>query len=229
MPHTTSSIPPRIDHLMVVVPDLEAGVQQFAELTGVAPVKGGRHVSMGTANYLVGVDPLPGVDGPPPYLEILGPDPENAPDASYERRQDLIGDIDGPVLRTWLVRAIDIEADAAAANAAGFPAGEVSPLSRATPDGKLLEWRITNLRPRAFSGAQPGLIDWGDAPHPALSLEPQLAIESVTVLAVDPPRSQAMLQALGLDVTVRAADADGLAAQLKTPNGVITITSSGVL
>jgi len=43
-----------LDHLVFAAPDLAAAVAQFTELTGVAPVPGGRHPGGGTANYLVG-------------------------------------------------------------------------------------------------------------------------------------------------------------------------------
>lgn len=223
-----SAVPARLDHLMVVVPDLEKGVREFAELTGTIPVKGGRHADAGTANYLVGLHPLPGVDDTPPYLEILGPDPEADPTASEDRRRDIIGDAQGPVLRTWLVRAVDIEADVARAAEAGYSVGEVGSLSRVRPDGVLLEWRLTHQRPRRFGGAQPSLIDWGQAEHPAASLEPQLSVVGLEIHAADRARSEEMLQVLGLDVSVRETGSDGLAATLSTPAGTVTISSAGV-
>lgn len=223
----SSAVPARLDHLMVVVPDLEAGVREFAELTGTTPVKGGRHATGGTANYLIGLHPLPGVDDIPPYLEILGPDPEANP-AFVDRQRDIIADADRPVLRTWLVRALDIDADAARAEQAGYSVGEVSDLSRVTPEGTLLEWRLTRKHPRGFGGAQPSLIDWGQTPHPAASLEPQLTVEAIEVHASDGARSEAMLAALGLEVPVRETGTDTLVATLLTPKGTITITSAGV-
>lgn len=56
-----------LDHLVCALPDLAAGVAEFAERTGVTPVAGGSHPG-GTANYLVGF-------GPATHLEIIGPDP----------------------------------------------------------------------------------------------------------------------------------------------------------
>lgn len=225
--NTIPAIPARLDHLMVVVGDLDRGVQEFADLTGVTPVRGGRHTGAGTANYLVGVHPLPGGVAPPPYLEILGPDPEADP-ATRGLRSDLIGDASGPVLRTWLVRARDIERDVLEAAEAGYPVGEVGSLSRLTPEGDRLEWRLSRRAERAFGGAQPGLIDWGDAKHPSEGLEPQITIESIEVEAVDEEASRGFLRALGLDVPVRPGGIDTLVARLGTPRGPITITASGV-
>lgn len=159
------AVPARLDHLMVVVPDLEKGVREFAELTGTT-VKGGRHAEAGTANYLVGLRPLPGVDDTPPYLEILGPDPEADPTASEDRRRDIIGDAQGPVLR--------------------------------------------------------------QAEHPAASLEPQLSVVGLEIHAADRACSEEMLQAFGLNVSVRETGSDSLAATLSTPAGTVTISSAGV-
>lgn len=53
-----------LDHLVYVVPDLDAGVARFAEATGVQPVYGGAHVGLGTANYLVGLHPAGWADEP---------------------------------------------------------------------------------------------------------------------------------------------------------------------
>lgn len=224
---TESTVPARIDHLMVVVSDLEEGVQEFAELTGTTPVKGGRHTNGGTANYLVGVHPLPGVDGPPPYLEILGPDPDAEP-AVAGARSALIGDAPGPVLRTWLVRARDIDDDTRLAAEAGYPVGEVGDLARLTPDGEQLSWRLSRRPEVGFGGAQPGLIDWGESTHPSTSLEPQLTFESIEVEAADEAASRGFLRALGLEVPVRQADTDSLVATLGTPNGPVTIAVDGI-
>ncbi|NLE99263.1 MAG: VOC family protein [Propionibacterium sp.] len=224
---TIPAVPARLDHLMLVVGDLARGVQEFAELTGVRPVRGGRHTSGGTANYLVGVHPLPGVDALPPYLEILGPDPEAAPEVRG-LRSNLIGDASGPVLRTWLVRARDIEQDVLRAAEAGYPVGDVGTLSRLTPEGQRLQWRLSRRRDLVFGGAQPGIIDWGEAAHPSEGLEPQITIESIEVAARDVAAARGFLGALGLDVAVRQAEQDSLVARLGTPKGPITISAAGV-
>ena len=60
-----------IDHLMWVVPDLRAGIDDLHARTGVRAALGGSHPSMGTANAILGL-------GTGVYLEVLGPDPDLA-------------------------------------------------------------------------------------------------------------------------------------------------------
>jgi hypothetical protein len=60
-----------MDHLVLATPDLAATVAWFATSTGVAPSRGGQHLGLGSANYLVGL-------GGRRYLEVVGPDPDQS-------------------------------------------------------------------------------------------------------------------------------------------------------
>ena len=59
----------QIDHVILAVTDLEAGMREFEELTGVEPVYGGRHPGRDTHNAIV-----PLTSGM--YVEILAPKDE---------------------------------------------------------------------------------------------------------------------------------------------------------
>ena len=88
----------KLDHLMYAVPDLDVGMREISELTGVAPVLGGSHPGIGTRNALLSF-------GDDQYLEIIAPDPQ----------QDLPGTT-GEILannpnsgtRAWAVAADDL-------------------------------------------------------------------------------------------------------------------------
>ena len=154
------------DHLVVAVPDLAAGVREFEELTGVRTTPGGSHPGRGTANHIVPLVPRGWAGEPLTYLEILGPDPQQDPELAA---RSLPG-VTRILAQRWAVHPDDLDATVAAAEQAEVDFGQVFDMSRNTPDGGLLEWRLTRRTPLAHGGAQPFLIDWGTSQHPADTL-----------------------------------------------------------
>ncbi|WP_027346837.1 VOC family protein [Hamadaea tsunoensis] len=219
-------IPSTLDHIMVVVPDLAAGVEAFRELTGVTPVPGGRH-PIGTANALVGLRRTDGGDERV-YLELLGPDPDASAAAFDSGGRFLVGDASGLVGRTWLIHPADLDATVAAAEAAAVDLGDVRPLSRETPSGETLSWRLSVAYPLPSGGAQPALIDWGTTPHPSTRLAAEVVLESLDVLSPEPDRVRAGLAVLGTDAVVVEGETPGVRIVLGTPRGRVVIGPAGV-
>jgi len=207
-------IDPRLDHLLYAVPDLLAGVERFAERTGVRPVAGGSHPG-GTANYLLGL-------GPTAYLEIIGPDPEADPET--RQRAVELELLDVPRLAGWAVHPDDIDEAVRKARASGYDPGDVAPMSRRTPDGRLLEWRLTRWDEPARVDPVPFLIDWGDAAHPAASGSPGAGLRSLTAVHPEPRALLAKLAALGVELDVEPGPAIVMRAELDTPRGIVTLT-----
>jgi hypothetical protein len=163
---TTTGVVRTFDHQVVAVPDLAAGVREFEELTGVRTTPGGSHPGRGTANHIVPLVPHGWAGEPLTYLEILGPDPQQAPDLAA---LSLPG-VTRMLLQRGAAHPDDLDATVAAAEQAGVDFGQVFDMSRHTPDGGLLKWRLTRRTPLAHGGAQPFLIDWGTSQHPADTL-----------------------------------------------------------
>ncbi|MEV4107493.1 VOC family protein [Nonomuraea sp. NPDC049695] len=201
-----------LDHLVYAVPDLLAGVAAFAERTGVTPVAGGRHPG-GTANYLVGL-------GPTAYLEIIGPDPAAA---GPRPRAFGLEALTEPRLARWAVRPGDIDATVRQARERGYDPGDVQPLSRRTPAGTLLEWRLTRWNDVASINLVPFLIDWGTTAHPAASGLPQLGLASFTAVHPDPEALHRQLAALDAVLEVSKGQEPALEAVLDTPRGAVTL------
>lgn len=146
-----------LDHLVLGAPDLEGGIREVAARLGVAPVSGGVHPAIGTANALLSL-------GDRVYLEVLAPAPGHGERAGLA--QQLAG-LPGPALVNWAAQASDLDAVAAAARAAGLdPVGPV-PGSRRTEAGELLEWRMVFIGGHDFGTFVPFFLDWGATPHPA--------------------------------------------------------------
>ncbi|MDT4915855.1 MAG: hypothetical protein QOH89_555 [Pseudonocardiales bacterium] len=188
----TGSVPV-LDHLVFAAPDLAAATRWFAERTGVQPVRGGSHPGLGTANQLVGL-------GSGGYLEIIGPDPAQ-PDPA-EARPFGIDELTEPRLVTWAVRTDEIDALVAQARSGGYDPGEPRAMSRRTPDGELLEWRLTAPRLDYAGGLVPFLIDWGTTPHPTSRALPSTPLRALRATHSEPEPARSALLALRVDLAV---------------------------
>ncbi|MFI6996208.1 VOC family protein [Nocardia sp. NPDC050175] len=201
----------RLDHLVLATPDLPDAVATVTRLLGVAPVPGGRHGGRGTRNFLLGL-------GDGGYLEIIGPDDDQpAPTLPRPFGVDALTE---SRLVTWAARVAGIDEAVAEARAAGYDPGDASEMSRETPDGQVLRWRLT-LSPN-HTGVVPFLIDWGATTHPSESL-PQVTLRAFEAVHPDPVETSARLRALSADLTVRPGLRPGLIATLDGPSGSLTL------
>jgi hypothetical protein len=212
-----------IDHLVYAVPDLASAVADIEERIGVGPIPGGAHVGRGTYNALLGL-------GGHSYLEIIGPDPAQ-PDPDSPRPFG-IDELARPALVTWCARADrDLHTLAADLAAAGDPVGPVDAMSRRRPDGVLLEWTLTP--PRLDNGGViPFFIDWGNTPHPTVSLPVGGFVLELILTHPDPERVQRMLtSASGNEIVddeasvirVERGPIAFVTARLSTSHGVVVL------
>ncbi|GAA1870525.1 VOC family protein [Brevibacterium marinum] len=216
-----STIPANLDHLIITVPELEAGVAEFERLTGVRAVAGGRHPGRGTANCLVGLAPAGWPAGAHTYLEILGPDPQQ--EAPADGTLPLDAHLaEGLTLQTWAIHPHAFLAKVAGANTEGVDFGEVRDMSRETADGTLLEWRLTSRSPLPDKGTQPFLIDWGESSHPAEAGLPSVELEEFSIESPDAAATRRVLAVLGAEDAQAVDGTDHrLHARLRGPGGVL--------
>jgi hypothetical protein len=209
-----------LDHLMLAATTLADGIDYVASVTGVAPRPGGKHVAMGTHNALLRL-------GARAYLEIIAIDPEGAKPA---RRRWF--DLDNPVLQSellerpllihWVARSDAIDAAAAACL---LPLGPVHAMARGD-----YRWRITIPDDGTLpaKGIVPTLIQWDVPAHPADTLPASgVTLAQLAATCPDPAPVRSVLAALGLDGTIAVTyDRETrLAAMLRTPRGMVTLTS----
>ena len=202
-----------LDHLVFGGPDLDMAVTRIREMTGLTPVRGGRHLGEGTANCLLGL-------GAGAYLEIIGPDPD-APAPAGPRWFGL-DDLSGPRLITWALRPDDLDARVVTARAAGYDPGVVRSMSRRRDDGTALSWRLTPDTVAASGGVVPFLIDWGSTTHPSAGGLP--SVELVSLGATAQPDTTKSMDALGARLSITPGAHVGLRAVLITPHGRVTLT-----
>jgi hypothetical protein len=202
-----------LDHLVLAGPDLAQAVGWFAELTGVQPAPGGSHIGLGTANHLVGL-------GSGAYLEVIGPDP-NQPEPAQARPFG-IDDLTAPQLVTWAIRTDDLDALIAEARAGGYDPGDPVAMSRRTPDGELLEWRLAT-QVRYGDGLVPFLIDWGSTPHPTSRGLPQTELLDLRATHPDPASVRPALVALRADLHIDIGEQVAIAAVVQGASGPVPL------
>lgn len=206
-----NAVPALLDHLVLATPDLAATVAEFARRTGVTPAPGGVHPGLGTRNHLVGL-------GGRSYLEILGPDPEQ-PEPAGPRPFGVDG-LTGPRTLTWAISPPDLDTAIVVARARGHDPGPVHPMSRRTPEGTVLGWRLTpgHVHP---SGLVPFLIDWGDCRHPATAGLPVTPLLAVSASVPEPEEVRGALAALHTGLAI-VTGPTALSFTVDTPNGPVT-------
>lgn len=185
-------VEPSLDHLVFATPDLRETVGEFATATGIRPVDGGRHLELGTRNYLVAL-------GPASYLEIVGPDVENPQPLGTAPFG--VDRLTRPRLLTWCVRPPDLEVAVDAARGAGVDFGEIRSVGRVTPAGVALSWRVAANDPPPYDGVVPFLVDWGQMRRPATGL-PTVELLSFQATHPQPAAIESVTAALGISLIV---------------------------
>ena len=202
-----------IDHLVYGGRDLSAAVGALSERLGVRALPGGRHPGRGTHNALLSL-------GPGTYLEIIAPDPSQPPPARLPFGLDVLTE---DRLITWAARVADIERRAEGARAAGYDPGPVLAMSRETPDGGQLRWRLTWRAEPAGDGLVPFLIDWGDTPHPSLGAPDGCALIDLRGEHPQPETVRQMLTALEVGLPISAGSRAALIAQIRPSRGLVEL------
>lgn len=141
-----------VDHVIVCVANLEEEARRFEREHGVASIEGGRHQGHGTANRLI-----PLGDN---YIELL------AVVAPKEAKTSVLGTwamhrAAAPGAAAVCLRTDDLDSVSERLRL------EPTEMSRVTPDGVILDWRIAGMK-QAFTNDLPFFIQWNvpDDLHP---------------------------------------------------------------
>src|SRR5699024_8648747 len=115
------------------------------------------------------------------------------------------------------------DATAARAAEAGVHLGEIRPLSRRTPGGELLQWRLTRGEGRDPDPSVPFLIDWGTAAQPGLGSNPTQELIGLRIGHPDPAALARKHEVLGLEVEIVPADRVAIVATVAGPTGPVEL------
>lgn len=189
-----------LDHLVYYVPDLTAASSDAVQQFGATPAFGGRHPGRGTHNALVSLGQC--------YLELIAPDPTQP--APTSPRPFGIDELTEPGFVAFAVRPATgetLDDLVATMRNAGADPGTASAMSRATPSGETLSWRLTFPDDR-HGGVLPFLIDWGDTPKPHTTAPRGHALTSLTIATDDVDLVAGVIDGLGLggQIEVTAGD-----------------------
>jgi len=131
----------RIDHVMICVPDLAAGIETYTRL-GFHVYPGGSHTGRATHNAIAFHDE--------DYLELLSLRADRPPTLAPGSPDAQVAEFlaRGGGLRFVVVQSDDLVADVAAMRRRGVEVSEPLEGGRHTPDGQELRWRAAQLGPR---------------------------------------------------------------------------------
>lgn len=205
----------RIDHLAFAATDLKEGIQYIEELLGVPVQPGGKHPAWGTHNVLLAL-------GPSVFLEIIAPDPERE-DATVPPLFG-INQLTEPKLTAWAAKEGRLTERLARLQQAGIPFGAQQSGRRQTPDGRTLQWHLTDPLTVVGDGVIPFLIDWGQTPHPPTAMPQQCRLLDLHIEHSEPKKIMDILRLLDLDeMTVTASGKPALVATIQCPRGEVVL------
>lgn len=216
---TIPAVPAALDHVIYAGPNLAEAIAAVERLTGVRAAPGGKHPT-GTANALIAF--TVGGERVPHYLEVIGPDPEGDTPAS-EIAAFGIQHRSKPAVATFAIHPADFEGTAERAAADGVSLGEIRPLSRRTPAGELLEWRLTRGEGRDPDPAVPFLIDWGSTAQPGLGDIPTVELLGLRIEHPDPETLAGKHASLGVEVEVAGAEEVAIVVTVAGPDGPVEL------
>lgn len=202
-----------LDHFVVAIDDLDAGISAFEALTGVRPVYGGEHPNLGTHNALVSL-------GPDRYLEIVA----RRPGASLG---PLFRDASGCVTLTPILLALatnDVTQLHRVITSAGFAANEPSLGSRVTADGEKLRWSMFMMNGEGLANA-PFFIEWdASTAHPSSNAPAGCSLDSFTVTSPNHENVQHLFKAIDFAAAAESG-AKRMMISLQSPKGPVTLGS----
>jgi len=206
-----------VDHIILGISDLQMGIEQLEELTGVRAVIGGEHPGRGTMNALISL-------GSGHYVEVLAP----VPGGVIDDLDELAGDLESFSELTplgWAASTADMDDLAKKLVAEGYEIEGPVAGSRVKPDGSVLEWRTLAITSPLLAGA-PFFIEWSESSvHPSESSPKGCELG---FLRLEDPEAMALrdlVSVLGLPIRVEDGASPAMEVAFNCPKGAVRFSS----
>jgi hypothetical protein len=195
-----------IDHIILAINDLDKGILQFKNATGVEPMFGGIHPNSYSQNALVALDENV-------YIEIMAPQ-KNAKDVP-----EFLTRLDSLRLIGWAVRSFDIQNTREKLKSLGITASTNREGSRAKPDGTVLSWSSFSVESKE---AFPFFIQWGDfSKHPSVTSQTGCKLKSFSVTSENSDLLNQIKDLLNLKINSTKGK-PRLDLSIETPKGTVS-------
>jgi len=212
----------QIDHVIWAVPDLDRGVEQFKQMSGIEAIVGGVHPGRGTRNSLVSA-------GENMYFEIIAPDPAQLPlDPAANPVQAFahrISQMAAPEVDMFAVSAADLESVVAKGRELGLEVVGPTPGQRMTPEGVLIRWSHVDFVGHGFGQFIPFALNWLDSPHPSTTSPRGATIVGITVEHPRADELRRIYEGLGIPARVVQAAEPRIVVHMRSPKGSFDVTS----
>lgn len=199
----------RVDHVILGVNYLEAGVEELERLTGVKAAFGGAHPGRGTKNALISL-------GGGQYLEILAPNPEER----SEIETDYLRGLTSLKPVGWAVHTTDLAGLQKSLRDQGIATEEIRNGARERPDGTRLAWKTLE-----YSGPErllPFFIEWDRASaHPSTTSPQGCRLAGLSLESPNHAEVRDALRAAGVGVEVKEGQSSAIHLSLVCPKGKV--------
>ncbi|MDP7609692.1 MAG: VOC family protein [Candidatus Marinimicrobia bacterium] len=212
-----------IDHIVIGIHDLEKGIASIEDLTGVKPVYGGAHPSLGTHNALISL-------GNRTYLEILAPNPDAFMNwlswltdfrAMYLRK--MLFRIDNLKPFLWAVGSYDLHTTAAHMSDIDLTVSKPKAGRRKKPNGELLNWQTVSFA-QGMTTELPFFIRWDNLVNsPAKNSPKGCKLTQLSVYTRNLTDLKNIVRKLNIPINIQEAKKTSLVIELKCPKGRVKI------
>ncbi len=204
-----------LDHFIWAVSDLDDGIAEFADLTGVQAEKSGTHPGRGTRNALLAL-------GDDIYLEILAPDPDQDLDRTFGGQ---LRNLERSKIFGYLMKGSALGPLAKIYSDNGVTCDGPFSAERSQSDGSLLKWELLIPLEPTWGACTPMFINWLDTPNPALAAPGGCRITQFEVAHPDAAHLAPFCRALDMEIQVIQARKPNLQATLETPKGTVILNA----